>query len=121
MTRGCRVKEAYWYLATPYSKYPKGLDAAFIEASKAAGFLVAQGFRVYSPIVHCHPIAIHSGIDPLSHEIWLAADAPFMHGAAGLIVVEMVGWKDSFGIKEEIEFFEGEGKPILRMEWNDER
>lgn len=114
------TKEPYWYLATPYSKYAGGLEAAFAEACKAAASLVTHGIRVYSPIAHTHPIAMHGNIDPLGHEIWVPADAPFMHNAVGFIVVKMAGWAESFGIGEEITMFRSLGKPILYMEWPNE-
>jgi len=107
----------YWYLASPYSKYPKGLEAAFIEVSKAAAQLIKQGVRIYCPISHSHPIAIYGKIDPLDHSLWLAADKPFMDGARGLIVLKMDTWENSFGIGVEIEAFKAAGKPIQYMEW----
>ena len=107
----------YWYLASPYSKYPQGLEAAFIEVSKAAAQLIKQGVRIYCPISHSHPIAIYGKIDPLDHSLWLAADKPFMDGARGLIVLKMDTWENSFGIGVEIEAFKAAGKPIQYMEW----
>lgn len=110
---------SFFYLATPYSKYPGGLEAAFIEACRATAKLIREGRRVYSPIAHTHPVAIHGGIDPYDHGIWLPADAPFMDTAEGLIVVKMKGWEESYGISEEIKAFELAGKPIEYMEWDD--
>lgn len=49
------------YLATPYSKYPRGIEAAFVDASRLAACLVRLGISVYSPIAHTHPIAIRIG------------------------------------------------------------
>lgn len=47
------------YLATPYSKFEGGLEAAFRAAAEVAAKLVRQGESVYSPICHTHPIAIY--------------------------------------------------------------
>ena len=107
----------YWYLATPYSKYKAGLEQAFIDASKAAAAVMAQGRNVYSPIVASHPIAIHGGIDPYDHDIWLAQDRPFLEGAIGLIVVKMPGWSESKGIAWEMKIFGASRKPVEYMEW----
>lgn len=112
-----RETDGLWYLATPYSKYPRGLEKAFVEACRAAALLVRHGVRVYSPIAHTHPVAIHGGIDPLDHSIWLPADKPFMDAACGLLVVRMTGWAESYGIGEEIKVFEAAGKPIRHMDW----
>lgn len=108
---------SFWYVATPYSKYPGGLDAAFEEACRATAHLVRQGVKVYSPIAHTHPVAKYGEIDPYSHDIWLPVDRPFMDTAEGLIVVKMTGWDESYGISQEIKVFEAAGKPIKYMEW----
>jgi hypothetical protein len=110
-------KHDYWYLATPYSKYPDGIEAAFSDAAWAAGKFVEAGINVYCPIAHSHPIAIYGGLDPLAHEIWLSLDRPFMEHAYGLIVVKMPSWDQSFGVRQEIEVFERAGKPIVYHDW----
>jgi len=107
----------FWYLATPYSKYADGLEAAFIEAAKATAFFVKNGVRVYSPIAHTHPVAVHGGLDPLDHAIWLPADRPFMETAYGLVVVKMPGWDASYGIGEEIKVFTAARKPVFHFPW----
>lgn len=106
----------YWYLATPYSKFPGGIEAGFIAACKATAKLIAAGVRVYSPIAHTHPIAIHGGIDPLDHSIWLPADKPFMDAAFGLLVAKLDTWDRSYGIGEEIAAFTRAAKPIFYIE-----
>lgn len=109
------MKLSYWYLATPYSKYPRGLHAAYEMAAREAGRLIHLGFRVYSPIAHTHPIAFASGLDPYDHNIWIPADRPFMDGAHGLIVLRADSWKESKGIAIEIEEFTQAGKPVVYM------
>jgi hypothetical protein len=112
---GRQSGEGYWYLGSPYSKYPDGLEAAFREICRIAGWCIENGVNVYSPIAHTHPIAIHSGMDPLSHEIWLPADRPLMDGAHGLIIVEMETWEISYGLKHEMDVFRKAGKPVVRL------
>lgn len=106
----------FWYLATPYSKYPHGIEEAFKLACREAARLIRAGIRVYSPIAHTHPIAVHGEIDPYAHSIWLPADAPFMRHAYGLIVLKAESWEASYGIGEEIKAFAAAGKPIRYME-----
>ena len=113
----CTRIPGYWYLATPYSKYPEGLEMAFVEACRVAGHLIKIGVRVFSPIAHMHPVARFCNIDPHDHAIWLPADRPIMDAACGLIVCKMPSWEISFGIAEEIKIFEAAGKPIEYMEW----
>src|SRR3990167_1959103 len=58
------------YLATPYTRYPAGIRAAFADAAKLAARLLVTGLKVYSPITHTHPLAIYGHLDPLDHAIW---------------------------------------------------
>lgn len=106
----------FWYLASPYSKYPSGIFHAHIAACKQAALLIKAGVSVYSPIAHSHSIAEHGGLDPLDHDIWLPADKPTAEAAGGLIVLKLEGWSRSFGITQEIEWFAERGLPIVYME-----
>lgn len=112
-----RAEHGYFYLATPYSRYPGGIEAAFVEACKAAAWLVRERIGVYCPIAHTHPVAMHGRVDPLDHRVWLPADAPLMEGAAGLIVCMMPGWEESYGIAQERAAFGWMEKETYFMEW----
>ncbi len=101
------------YLATPYSKYPHGIALAFREAARLAARLMVGGVRVYSPIVHTHPMAVYGKISPLAHEIWLPFDEAIMSKADALLVARLESWKASKGIAYEIDFFNRENKPIF--------
>ena len=105
-----------WYLATPYTNYPDGIESAWEEACRITARLILANIPVYSPIAHTHPVAIHGGIDPLDHEIWLPADEPMMHAATGLMVAMMTGWDQSYGIGVEIEAFTSAGKPVVYLD-----
>jgi nucleoside 2-deoxyribosyltransferase len=103
----------FLYLATPYSRYKRGTFSAFVEACWAAAECLKAGVSVFSPIAHSHPIGSHSALDSQDHEFWLqVVDRPFMEAARGLLVVLMEGWNESRGVREEIEFFAAQGKPI---------
>lgn len=105
------------YLATPYTKYKGGdIERAFVDAAKLAARLMLSGIKVYSPIAHTHPLAIHGGIDPLDLSIWLPFDEAMMTAAHVLIVAQMDGWEESKGIAHEIKFFEDHGKPIYDLD-----
>jgi hypothetical protein len=106
----------YYYLASPYSKWPGGLDDACEQISRIAGRLIERGLSIYAPIPHSHTIAKAAGIDPFSHKIWLAADKPVAHGAYGIIVAGMFGWRDSFGIGEELKWFKAAKKPAYLLD-----
>lgn len=104
------------YLATPYSKYAAGMEQAFRDAASIAAVLVLKGVKVYSPICHTHPIAVHGGIDPLSHNIWLPFDEAMMNVCEALVVVKMQGWEDSYGINYEIDYFTEDHKMAFYLD-----
>lgn len=106
---------SYWYLATPYSKYPHGKQAAFEEACRQAALLLKAGIHTFSPIAHSHPIAVAGNL-PLGHEFdWLGFDMTFIQHARGMIIGEMEGWSESYGIGEELKEFRRLAKPIINM------
>lgn len=103
----------FWYLATPYSEYPYGHDAAATLAAMMAARLAEARIPVFSPIAHSHPIAKHTAAHSTDHDFWMNVDAPFMELASGLIVVTAESWQQSRGIQEEIKRFAEAGKPII--------
>jgi hypothetical protein len=104
------------YLATPYTKYKWGLDAAAVDAAKITGRLIQLGVNTFSPIVHSHWVAMAAGIDPIDHEFWLNADEAFMHKSDALLVCRMSGWQESYGVNEEIKYFDKANKPIFYLD-----
>ena len=107
----------FLYLATPYSRYAAGLDAAFIAACEITASLISRGYSVYSPIAHTHPVALHGNIDPLEHSIWLPFNASMMKASHGLIVAELPGWESSVGVWHESNYFSAAGKLIDYLSW----
>ncbi len=101
-----------YYLASPYSKYPYGIDKAFEDISSIAGTLLKKGILVYSPIAHSHPVAVHGKIDPYDHSIWMPLDLKIAESCKGLIIAEMEGWETSYGISLEIAHFKKLNLPI---------
>lgn len=104
------------YLASPYSKYPSGIQQAFQDVSVLAGKLIQKGYKVYSPIAHTHPIAIYGNLDALDHSIWLPFDQAIMRACDAMIVAKMETWDQSYGIGEEIKFFNAAGKPVYYLD-----
>ncbi len=104
----------FWYLASPYTKYAEGPEAAFREVCRNGALLLLAGIPVFSPIAHTHPISVHGGIEA-GRTFWLAADKPFMHTSQGMIILEMDGWQDSEGVSAETAYFLYARKPIITM------
>lgn len=106
---------SYYYLGSPYSKYPHGRAMAYVEACKAAALLIRSGIPVFSPIAHSHGIAEIGDIDPYDHGIWLPVDKPMMDAAGGIIVLQLDGWYNSYGLQAEVFEFRQTGKPVVYM------
>lgn len=106
----------FYYLATPYTRYPRGIGAACADACEQAAVLIRAGVPVFSPIAHTHPIAMHSTLDPIDLELWLAVDRPMMEAAKGIIMCCLPSWQDSRGMEHEREFFASRGRPVIYME-----
>ncbi|MBS7697868.1 MULTISPECIES: DUF1937 family protein [unclassified Chelatococcus] len=108
-----RNAPGFIYLATPYSKYAAGLDAAAAEASRIAARLMARGFRVLSPIAHSHAVSEAGNLDKMHPELWAYQDGPLLDAAAAVVVVLMPGWAESAGVRAEIDIARKQRKPIV--------
>jgi len=106
----------FWLLATPYTKYPHGHEAAYWLAVETRGFLLRHKVPCFSPIIHSHPVAHSCGFDILDVPFWLMAEGPIRAEAKGMIFLQADGWRDSFGMKAEESEFLALGKPVVVME-----
>lgn len=89
------------YVATPYSHVETSvMEQRFEEACKITYTLLEQGFVVYSPIVHCHPIAVRFGL-PRGIDFWEKFDRQMIMSAESILIVKMDGWEQSKGILQE--------------------
>ena len=104
------------YLATVYTSYPYGAEKAFRHAAELTGKLMLAGVKVFSPIVHGHPLSVHGGVPAFDHVLWLEFDEALMRKSDALAVARMEGWEKSHGIAYEVRVFEKAGKPIYYID-----
>lgn len=104
------------YLATPYSKYPGGLDHAFMGAVQLMFRLRNKGHRVYSPIAASHMLAKQTGIDPRDHSFWMECCGPWLWKCDVLVVAQMPGWRESEGVGIEVNLFKETRRPIRYLD-----
>lgn len=105
----------YWYLATPYSRYPDGLHAAWVAACEQCGLLTNAGITVFSPIAHSHPLVIHGGVIGTDFAAWERFDQAMINGAMGMIICMLPSWQKSQGMSAEIVLCGRLEKPIQYM------
>lgn len=110
------ARPGYWYLASPYSKYPQGTEQAFKAICRIAAELIQAGVPVFCPIAHSHPLSANSDIVEHDYETWLGLDFHMMKHAVGIIVADMETWNTSYGVGVEIDYFTKAGKPVLHLE-----
>jgi len=104
----------FWYLATPYTRHPRGVEAAHMEACAAAAICFRAGVQVFAPIPHTHNIAVIGQI--AGHfDQWAAFDEIMIRASIGVIVVTMDGWRESTGVNAEITLAIRLRKPVLYM------
>lgn len=100
------------YLALPYTHPdPKVRESRFNIANGVAGRIMKQGYLVFSPISHTHPIAEKVRL-PKEWDFWKRQDETFLHWCDEFWVLMMSGWKESKGVQAEIEIAKELGKPI---------
>ncbi len=100
------------YLASPYTLYAKGLQAAFADVTELAGKLVKQGFNILAPITYGHPLTTQGSVNAIDEKIWYPLNDAFLHKSDCLLVARMTGHQSSKGIAREIRYFEMVGKPL---------
>ena len=96
------------YLAGAYSGTPR---ESFNNLTRYAVELFNIGFFVYSPITHCHPMAVVGGM-PTDFEFWGEYNRAMISKCDEVIVLMYEGWEDSTGVQAEIKIAREIGIPV---------
>lgn len=103
------------YLASPYTHNatakPDVIEQRFDDVCKVASILFHQGYLVFSPIAHTHPIKMRGGL-PGGWEFYAEYDKRMMDACDELWVLTIPGYRESVGIKEEIQYATETEKPV---------
>ena len=99
------------YLATPYSGTTEQQNERFEKACDIAGQLIRKGAHVFSPIAHSHTIAIRSKL-PIDHAFWIDFNRSWLEWADEIYVAKIPGWRDSKGVKWEIDWAQQNGRLV---------
>lgn len=100
------MSNGFIYLGQPYSHPDAAVrDHRFNAGCIKAASLMRQGYTVFSPIAHSHPIAAHLAPELLmNHAHWMKQDLPILSWADKLIVLTLDGWQQSRGLNQEMCF-----------------
>lgn len=107
----CRI-----YLASPYSSsFPSLCEERYEAACKATAQMINEGYQVFSPIAHSHPIAINHSL-PGDFQFWRKWCLSFLESwATHFVILTLDGWKESKGIKAEMDFALAKGLKVLSI------
>ena len=107
------------YLAVPYSSDNWNIkEERFQKVNKVAANLINKGEIIFSPISHTHPIA-KAGKLSGNWEYWVEFDRTYLECCYKLYVLMLDGWKESKGVKAEIEIAEELDLEIEYLNWED--
>lgn len=107
------MDKPFVYLACPYSDPDLAVRRfRFVEATRAAAKLTKQGFTVFSPITHSHPMAAVNPDLPGDLSFWGPRNSHFLDHSCKMVVLKLPGWERSAGVQAEIAFCEDNGIPV---------
>jgi len=90
------------YLASPYSHESHTvMRDRFDAVCEYAGRMMQTGKIVYSPIAHCHPIAMSVGL-PTDWEYWQTFCHVMLSRCTEMRVLQLAGWHESAGVTAEV-------------------
>ena len=100
------------YLASPYTDAdPKVMEDRYLRAQRVVATLLKGGMFIYSPIVHCHHLALAHDM-PKDHLFWQEYDEHMIGLSEMVYVLKIDGWDRSSGVASEIGFAEFNKIPV---------
>ena len=104
-----------FYVMSPYSGTRTEMFSRHFDTSVAATRLVREGIPLLSPILHWHFAAQTHGL-PKDAEYWMAYNKRLFASADAGILLMLPGWRESKGIREELEWHDQARKPIYTLD-----
>jgi len=105
----------YKYLASPYSDpEPEVMVQRFRDTMQAAHWCLTHDMIVFSPIVHCHQMAVRYGL-PRDYDFWQKYNEAMIGASGGILVLLIDGWFDSKGVRSEVDLAFNRGKPVQHL------
>lgn len=99
------------YLASPYSHPdPSVREHRYHAACRAAAAMLRDGYVVFSPIVHSHPL-VAFGL-PTAWSAWERIDRAYLERCDEVMVLMLDGWEASVGVRAEIDIARALGKQV---------
>lgn len=107
------LNKPFIFLASPYSNPDaETRHKRFLAAAKAAANLTQLGNLVYCPITHTAPMAEYGHL-PQDCNYWLDLNRFYFERCDLLVILKLIGWDISVGIRQEMDWAEELGKPVI--------
>lgn len=104
------------YLATPYThKNPEVRAERFRVVNRVAAEMMAGGTHVFSPISHTHEMSVQHEL-PHDWQYWQNNCRVMVSRCDRLVVLMQDGWRESVGVRAEIELAHSQGMPVEYVE-----
>lgn len=102
----------YTYVASPYSHPSYDIRVGrFLAVEEYCARRIREGDVLFSPIVHCHGMAIAHKL-PGDAEFWRRFAIATLSPAKDVIVLQLSGWSTSLGVAFEVDLAERLNKEI---------
>ncbi len=102
------------YLASPYTHMDKEIQhMRYLAVRDTTAQLMRDGEFVFSPIVHCHPMAVSCDLKG-DIDFWRDYDFTMIEALPRFGILTLPGWDTSKGIEEEKAYAASRGRDI---EW----
>lgn len=114
-------KKQLLYLASLYATGAKSeltLKKRYDRVLWATSFLLSEGYFVFSPIVHNHPVNLLLKENP-GWSFWGPYDKNILKRCDAMVILADDGWEDSNGINAEIKFAKLKNIPIYILYLDD--
>lgn len=101
------------YLASPFSHCQETVrESRFQAVRRVAADMMGRGIKVYSPICYTYQFFhLFDGFD-MRWEYWKAFDLRMLGFCERLVVLQLIGWESSIGVRAEIEHANLLGIPV---------
>ena len=106
------------YLSSPYSSPDaRMMEERFRQACRCAAHFMRAGITVLSPIAASHPLVLHGNLPQTDQRFWASHNEEWLMHCNALWVLMLPGWRESIGIRREMEHAESLGLPIKYVTW----
>lgn len=108
------------YLASPYSGTKEQMQERYEAVLQATATLLYNKLWVYSPIVHCHELAVRYKM-PTDAVFWEDYNRNTIFRSISVDVLQLPGWRASKGVNWELALSKKIGMPLRYVSMDEKK